>query len=63
VKKEITTIDSKKVACFIYSECNNQGQFTSLSLKNKSMRQYQNDEDTELYHVRILDRSSKNDEK
>ena len=71
VKKEVTTIDDKKVACYIYSECgskNNQGGFASLNLKNKSVRQYQNDEDTERCHVRILDRyfevnSSRSDKK
>ena len=58
VKKEVTTIDGKKAACYIYNECrskNNQGGFASLNPKNKSVRQYQNDEDTERCHVRILD--------
>ena len=59
LKKEVTTIDSKKVACYIYNECrskNNQGGFASLYLKNKNVRQYQNDEDAERCHAKVLDR-------
>ena len=48
----------KLFAIYTYNESgskNNQGGFASLNLKNKSVRQYQNDEDTERYHVRILE--------
>ena len=49
----------EKSCLCVYSECsskNNQGSFASFNLKIESVGQYQNDEDTEQCHVRILNR-------
>ena len=45
----MTDIGGSEVACYAYSECgskNNQGGFASLNLKNKTVRQYESEDDT-----------------
>ncbi|XP_065882477.1 zinc finger MYM-type protein 2-like [Dysidea avara] len=57
VKREVAKVQGKAVACYVYSEFgskNNQGGFTSLNQKNKTVRQYATD--SERCHVKILDR-------
>ena len=55
-KKETSTIDGKKVTCYIYNEFgskNNQGGLASLNQSNKTVRQYASE--SERCHVKILD--------
>ena len=55
--RETTTIDGKKISCYIYTEFgskNNQGGLTSLNQKNKTVKHYETD--SEHCHVKILDK-------
>lgn len=59
LKRETIVVDGKEVHSYVYKEFgskNRQGNFSSLNLQNKIVRQHQNTTNPERCHVQILDK-------
>jgi len=59
LKRETIVLDGKEIHSYVYQEFgskNRQGNFSSLNLHNKIIRQHQNATNPERCHVRILDK-------
>ena len=59
LKREVIVVNGKRVHSYVYQEFgskNRQGNFSSLNLQNKIVRQHQNTTNPERCHVQILDK-------
>ena len=59
LKRETIVVNGKELHSYVYQEFgskNRQGNFSSLNLQNKIVRQHQNTTNPERCHVQILDK-------